>query len=190
MALNWVVGIIIFALGTAAGIVIARLVLPHERRCQALEQELAQARKGQTEYRAQVNQHFKKTAELFDEMTDRYRTIYQHLAAGAQQLCEERPQSLQLDLPGHQKPEDKTPETSPPLTPDRDATVAPQARPGDDIDESYLGDAPQVPELDEVLEATPKRRAGTPNTAAQTKRPAAAPMKRGMPSTGKQAEND
>ena len=190
MAMNWVVGIIIFALGAVTGIVIARLVLPHERRCKALEQELAQARKGQTAYRDQVNQHFKTTAELFEEMTDRYRAIYQHLAVGAQQLCEERPQSLQLDLPGHPETADKETATSPPPAPDRDDAVTTQTRPGDDIDESYLGDAPHVPELDEIVESHPKSRPGKPNMPPQTKQPAGAPTKRGMQSTSSRAGND
>ena len=107
MALNWAAGIIIFALGAGSGFVIAWLVLPHKRRCKLLAEELADARNGQTEYRAQVNQHFKKTAELFEQMTDGYRAIYQHLAAGAQTLCEEHPHSLQLDLPGHEKRDDR-----------------------------------------------------------------------------------
>jgi uncharacterized membrane-anchored protein YhcB (DUF1043 family) len=187
MALNWAAGIIIFALGAGSGFVIAWLVLPHKRRCKLLAQELADARNGQTEFRAQVNQHFKKTAELFEQMTDGYRAIYQHLAAGAQTLCEEHPHSLQLDLPGHEKRDDRRTAASPPPAPDSDEAVPVQARPGDDIDESYLGDAPHVPELDEVVELHPESR---PNVPPQPERPADAPEKPGMPSMRPQAGND
>src|SRR5690606_41654974 len=33
--------------------------------------------------------HFSTTAELFHNLTDSYRSVYQHLASGAQDLCPE-----------------------------------------------------------------------------------------------------
>lgn len=37
-------------------------------------------------YQEQVEEHFKETAELLNEMTDKYRDVYRHMAQGAQQL--------------------------------------------------------------------------------------------------------
>ena len=38
------------------------------------------------DYKADVSEHFQTTATLFHEMTDQYRSVYEHMAAGAQQL--------------------------------------------------------------------------------------------------------
>ena len=38
-------------------------------------------------YQEQVVEHFKTTAELFNEMTDKYRDVYRHMAEGAQNLA-------------------------------------------------------------------------------------------------------
>jgi uncharacterized protein len=37
-------------------------------------------------YRADVSQHFERTAELFDKVTADYRSLYEHLAMSARQL--------------------------------------------------------------------------------------------------------
>lgn len=154
VATNWAVGVIIFALGIGAGFLIAWLALPHRRRVRKLEHALEEAHEELAQYRGQVNQHFKKTAELFEDMTDRYRAIYQHLASGAQALCEERPQSLQLDFPGRSNLPDSRPAAAPPDN-GVDEPVTPRVQPGDHIDESFLGDAPHVPELDEIVKNQP-----------------------------------
>ena len=41
------------------------------------------------DYRDQVTHHFMRTSELVQEMTQSYRSVYEHLASGAQQLCGE-----------------------------------------------------------------------------------------------------
>ena len=38
----------------------------------------------QEAYRVQVDEHFQATANLLNEMTDKYRDIYRHMAEGAQ----------------------------------------------------------------------------------------------------------
>lgn len=156
VATNWITGVIIFALGIGAGFLLAWLALPHRRRVRQLEHALEDAQQEITEYRGQVNKHFKRTAELFEEMTQRYREIYRHLATGAQTLCEERPQSLQLDFPERSNLPGSGTDKPPPEKKDTDEPVTPQARPGDQIDETFLGDAPHVPELDEIVENQPE----------------------------------
>lgn len=155
VATNWATGVFIFALGIGAGFLIAWLALPHRRRVRELEHALGEAREEITRYRGQVNKHFKKTAELFEDMTERYREIYRHLATGAQTLCEEQPQSLQLDFPERSNlPDSGAVAPLPEKT--LDEPVTPRAQPGDHIDESILGDAPHVPKLDEVVANKPE----------------------------------
>ena len=52
-----------------------------------LESQLDQARPNQVDYEAEVTEHFARTADLLNKLTDDYRSVYTHLANGADQLC-------------------------------------------------------------------------------------------------------
>lgn len=58
----------------------------------------AQLRKEMEEYREQVNGHFARTAELFKESTEKYRDLYEHLAGGAQKLCNDLPDKTRVEF--------------------------------------------------------------------------------------------
>ncbi|MDW7773560.1 MAG: DUF1043 family protein [Desulfobulbaceae bacterium] len=79
-----IVGLIIFA---GLGIFVGTRISSDRRRIRELEDELAETKKNLETYRSKVNTHFKKTSELFGQMTDSYRAIYMHLAEGSQELC-------------------------------------------------------------------------------------------------------
>ncbi len=85
---TWGLGVIVFAFGLGVGFLISYLLTPRASRTRELEEELEQVREEHREYRDQVNAHFQKTGELFEGMTEQYRSIYHHLAGGAQNLCE------------------------------------------------------------------------------------------------------
>lgn len=51
-----------------------------ESKLQAAEQQLA-------DYQTQVAQHFQRTADLVNNLTDSYREVHEHLANGAAQLA-------------------------------------------------------------------------------------------------------
>ncbi|MFA7386037.1 MAG: DUF1043 family protein [Thiohalobacteraceae bacterium] len=174
MAWNWGIGVIAFAFGLGVGFLLAYLLAPRSGRIQALEGELRAAQSDHAAYRGKVDQHFRKTAELFEDMTGRYRAVYQHMASGAQMLCEERPPSLQLEItdrgqlandPAPRPPED-VPATDVPAESEAGygmpKTAAPHSATPDDTADSddYLGDAPQVPELTDEVEA-PSKQAST-----------------------------
>ncbi len=38
-------------------------------------------------YRGEVDEHFERTSELFRDLTEKYRDLYDHLATGAGDLC-------------------------------------------------------------------------------------------------------
>jgi uncharacterized membrane-anchored protein YhcB (DUF1043 family) len=86
-------------IGIVAGILLAKPLLPGAQRARRLEKELEEAKAEQARYRQQVTEHFEKTGELFQEMAQGYRTVYDHLARGAHELCREGTQTPQLDLP-------------------------------------------------------------------------------------------
>jgi uncharacterized membrane-anchored protein YhcB (DUF1043 family) len=84
----WMV-VVVGLLVLACGIVVGRLTSAAAKRVGELEVELERARQDSARYRAQVNQHFVKTAELLGVMTASYRSVYEHLADGAKALCSE-----------------------------------------------------------------------------------------------------
>jgi hypothetical protein len=73
----------------AVGVTIGRITSAATKRIRQLELELARAHDEMASYRANVNQHFIKTAELLGILTANYRAVYEHLAAGAKTLCTE-----------------------------------------------------------------------------------------------------
>ncbi|WP_455217189.1 YhcB family protein [Kaarinaea lacus] len=95
--LAWMGGAIMFAIGGAAGFFISRQM--KDKRTQELEEKLAATRTELSDYRGEVNQHFLKTSLLVSKLTNDYREVYEHLATGAQKLCNEKPGTPKLDLP-------------------------------------------------------------------------------------------
>ena len=93
----WIVGILSFLLGGGVGCIVAYLMFARNRRTQHLQLELSQLNERFTDYRDQVTQHFMRTSELVQEMTHSYRSVYEHLASGAQHLCGEQPETPSLD---------------------------------------------------------------------------------------------
>jgi uncharacterized membrane-anchored protein YhcB (DUF1043 family) len=51
---------------------------------------LEQARNESARYRQQVTEHFSVAADLFNSLTVNYRAVYEHLAIGSHNLCEEQ----------------------------------------------------------------------------------------------------
>ena len=45
-----------------------------------LESQLDQARQNKIDYEAEVTEHFARTADLLNKLTDDYRSVYTHLA--------------------------------------------------------------------------------------------------------------
>lgn len=98
---------VLVALGAGAGFLIGTRGGRLAKRIAALEAELVSA-KVETErvradlagYRRRVADHFTTTSEKLHGLTLQYRTVYEHLARGASELCAEdfRPVAGGLDL--------------------------------------------------------------------------------------------
>jgi len=93
----WMGIAIVFGLGGGAGFFISRQI--KDKRTLELEEKLESARNELAGYRGDVNQHFLKTSLLLGKLTNNYREVYEHLATGAQKLCNEKPNTPKLDLP-------------------------------------------------------------------------------------------
>ena len=94
---DWIWAAIMFAIGGAAGFFISRQL--KDKRTLELEEKLTAARTELADYRGEVNQHFLKTSLLVSKLTNNYREVYEHLATGAQKLCNDKPGTPKLDLP-------------------------------------------------------------------------------------------
>ena len=121
-------------------------------RTRQLQMELNQLTERFTDYRDQVAQHFMRTSELVQEMTHSYRSVYEHLASGAQQLCGEQTETTSLD---HRKSEQLAAAAPAAAAMDADADydeLAELSSIKHDIDE-LLGESPRISDLDISLEA-------------------------------------
>jgi len=58
-----------------------------QERAESLERDLKCKQDEINHYKENVTGHFTKTAELFNTLTNDYRSIYEHMAKGAQELC-------------------------------------------------------------------------------------------------------
>ncbi|WP_323751945.1 YhcB family protein [Marinobacter sp.] len=90
-----VVGIII-------GVLFGRSGQGASLRQRRAEQKIDELRGEFTRYQAQVNEHFLESAQLMERFNDAYRDVNQHMARGANRLCndEEWPESLAQDVSG------------------------------------------------------------------------------------------
>ncbi len=93
----WTSGIIVFAIGGGVGFYTARQI--KDKHTLGLEKKLKTTQNQLNEYQGDVNRHFLKTSLLFNKLTDDYREVYEHLATGAQKLCNDKPRVTALDLP-------------------------------------------------------------------------------------------
>jgi len=150
----WVIGILSFLLGGGIGCIFAYLVFARNGRTRHLQMELTQLTERFTDYRDQVTQHFMRTSELVQEMTHSYRSVYEHLASGAQHLCGEQPEATSL---GHRKSEQlAAAATASTMAADAEAAdydeLAELSSIKHDIDE-LLGESPRISDLDINMDA-------------------------------------
>ena len=165
MIWDWELGVLAFALGLGLGFLLTWQMAPRNDRIRELEKELDAARAELVAYRDKVNLHFQTSATLFEDMTERYRAVYQHLASSAQELCAVQPPALQMDV--NTSARLATPAQVVDAGDASSATAAPERNAMTAADDAYLGDAPHIPELtDEVDVPVSVSADKTPPTAA------------------------
>lgn len=88
---TWVVYIAIgLVIGGAAGFFLGRLDEFSRKEKKAMQDKLDLANKSFTEYKHEVTEHFVATANLVNNLTDSYQAVHEHLAKGAQSLCDHK----------------------------------------------------------------------------------------------------
>jgi uncharacterized membrane-anchored protein YhcB (DUF1043 family) len=156
----WGIGIIGFAIGIGCGLAIGLLLRGNRRREEELEQEVTAQQRQFDAYRVQVNQHFQTTSELVQKMTDSYRDVYTHLAAGSAALCKDEVAAPSLEFADQPVLDNPAQD----VAPDRAAAEDPadtEAAPSREIDDdrendTVIGDSPHVPRLDSEAPPTPR----------------------------------
>lgn len=82
----WQISFISLIAGAMIGALAYRLLSPSVKQASKIKADLDQTREELTSYKASVSQHFDKTSELVNDLTQNYVRVYQHLADGAQTL--------------------------------------------------------------------------------------------------------
>ncbi len=146
----WAAGLIVFAVGLLCGAGLVLLLSGSGRRAAELQDQLDQLQQEFSAYRDQVEQHFRKTSELVQTMTESYRSVYEHLATGSQALCQDPISTPRLDIPQQSEP---GPDTASDAGEQQagdgsDAFSDAETDTLDELEDAGLGDAPRVPELD------------------------------------------
>lgn len=147
----WITGLISLTLGVACGAGITYLMAGSgRRRTIELQEKLDQMQQEFDSYRNQVGQHFRKTSELVQAMTDSYRNVYEHLAKGSETLCQDPVSTPRLDFPQQTEPHAEA-DTRVPGAIFTDTFSEAETDSIDNMtEESILGDAPRVPNLDNL----------------------------------------
>ena len=125
----WAVGILCFALGTILGCIASYLFIGRDNETVRLQHELSELRKRFSDHRDKVAKHFMHTSDLVQEMTQSYRAVYEHLATGARELCDEDAETSTLD------------------SADKELLAEDVHRLEAGYDEAVLGDTPRISDL-------------------------------------------
>ncbi len=75
------------AAGLGAGVLISQRVAPSGQKRREAERLLDHALQEKKAYEDEVVEHFTDTAKLLNQLTESYRSVHNHLARGANDLC-------------------------------------------------------------------------------------------------------
>ena len=82
-----VIGASTLLLGLVVGLIIGRSGSDRQQ-CESLKSELDSTTSELEEYKRNVSEHFTRTADLVNNLTESYQQVHHHLAQSANQLCE------------------------------------------------------------------------------------------------------
>jgi len=87
--MTWLIGLISFVIGIIVGAIVYKQLKSDEAKVKLLEDQLESVERELETYKDNVHSHFNNSAQLLNNLTDSYREVYRHMAAGAQSLCPE-----------------------------------------------------------------------------------------------------
>jgi len=87
--MSWILALLLLAVGGAVGYFAARRFDAGARRVAELNETLEREREEHVAYRREVNDHFTRTAQAVNTLTESYRSVHRHLSEGARRLCDD-----------------------------------------------------------------------------------------------------
>lgn len=140
----WLVSIAALVVGTIIGFLMGRSTGSNNKQAELAEQ-LENAQQDLESYRAEVAEHFEKTASLVNNLTNSYKDVHEHLASGAQGLCQ--PGTIDLALEPAMTPNKLEKSEAAEATPEAGSETDTAAEPPRDY-------APKAPEEEGTLSET------------------------------------
>ena len=89
MNVLWFVGSLAFLAGILCGALVFHLLSGSKTRNGKLEGQLEELQSEFREYQDRVGDHFTTTAHLINKLTDTYKDVHEHMANGAEDLCDD-----------------------------------------------------------------------------------------------------
>lgn len=93
------VSIAALVIGLGAGFLSSRRLSADTRKQRELERNLERLLLQQKDYQHEVAEHFTDTAKLLSNLAESYRDVHNHLAGGANALCDDQTGSILRRLP-------------------------------------------------------------------------------------------
>ena len=93
----WLFVVVVFAVGGILGFAFFTLRYRNSKRLKKLQDDLDAKTEELEVYREDVSEHFLRTAELVDNLTQSYKAVYDHLEGGAYQLVGDEKFKKQLE---------------------------------------------------------------------------------------------
>jgi len=81
-------GLAILSVGIVVGVAISKWVVFQQGRASELAHQLDEVHAEYASYQEKVDQHFRKTADLLNQLSSNYGAMHQHLALGVQTLSQ------------------------------------------------------------------------------------------------------
>ena len=177
----WLFVVVVFVVGSILGFAFFTLRYRNSKRLKDLQSKLDEKTEELEVYREDVSDHFLKTAELVDNLTQSYKAVYDHLEGGAYQLIGDEKFRKQLEQRKQLQLEDSF--SARRVSGGTAEGAAPESNPNsivvdDGSDESVPVTKVQAEEVDEETEPVNAEPVSTgkvasyPRTAPDRKRPA------------------
>jgi uncharacterized membrane-anchored protein YhcB (DUF1043 family) len=113
---EFVLGLIIAVVAFIAGAISGKFIAPNARRIKELEETIEESKLQHQSYKDTVADHFSESAHLFGDITEKYRSLYEHMSTGAYSLCDRRNIPRELTTSHVNILAVETPEIAPKLT--------------------------------------------------------------------------
>lgn len=143
-------------IGAGAGALINRRLSHDGRKQRDLERSVEKLMKQQKDYQAQVEEHFTDTAKLLNNLAESYRDVHNHLASGAQVLCDDDSGEILPRIPDNSITQLAGADNASPVEPPRDYAPKPSPYATGVLNEEFgLEKAPPAAPIEEPLPEPP-----------------------------------